>query len=69
MQSLERVGLGVAGVGVLLFLAVQILNRVLSVDTGANIGLGLIGIASYVVVALGALTFIVGFIMRCAHKE
>ncbi|WP_115727258.1 hypothetical protein [Actinomyces culturomici] len=55
--------------GLVLLLVVQVLLRVLSADTGANIGLGILGIASYVVIPLGVMVFIAGRLMQSKRKE
>ncbi len=69
MHPLTRTGIIIAGAGLVLLLVVQVLLRVLSADTGANIGLGILGIASYVVIPLGVMVFIAGRLMQSKQKE
>lgn len=69
MHPLTRTGIVIAGVGLVLLLIVQVLLRVLSADTGANIGLGILGTASYIAIAFGVIAFIAGLLMRSRREE
>lgn len=69
MHPLTRTGIVIAGVGFVLLLIVQVLLRVLSAGTGANIGLGILGIASYIAIALGVIAIIAGLLMRSRREE
>lgn len=69
MHPLTRTGIVIAGVGLVLLLIVQVLLRVLSAGTGANIGLAILGTASYIAIALGVIAFIAGLLMRSRREE
>lgn len=69
MYPLTRTGIVIAGAGLVLLLIVQVLLRVLSAGTGANIGLGILGIASCIAIALGVIAIIAGLLMRSRREE